>query len=66
MTDIYNILAGMGRNGDTELAHITEKEADILKLLGGSGTINPKTGLSEYHRQDATIDIDGSKKKNIS
>ena len=47
--DIYDILAGKGRNGDTELAHITKEESNILKMLGGSGTTNPWTGLPEYH-----------------
>jgi hypothetical protein len=37
-----------GRNGDTMLAHITPEEAGILQLLGGSGTINPETGLPEF------------------
>jgi hypothetical protein len=37
-----------GRNGDTILAHINPQEAGILKALGGSGTINPDTGLPEY------------------
>ena len=37
-----------GRNGDTLLAHITPAEANLLKNLGGSGTINPITGLPEY------------------
>jgi len=37
-----------GRNGDTMLAHITPQEAAVLKQMGGSGTINPKTGLPEY------------------
>jgi hypothetical protein len=37
-----------GREGDTVLAHITPQEAGILKLLGGSGTINPHTGLPEF------------------
>jgi hypothetical protein len=37
-----------GRDGDTVLAHISPEEAGILKLLGGSGTINPYTGLPEY------------------
>ena len=37
-----------GREGDTVLAHINPQEAGILKLLGGSGTINPYTGLPEY------------------
>lgn len=41
-------VAAEGRNGDTMLAHVTPKEAGILKALGGSGTINPKTGLPEY------------------
>ena len=36
-----------GRNGDTMLAHITPEEAELLKSVGGSGTINPKTGLPE-------------------
>ena len=39
-----------GRNGDTLLAHITPAEANLLKAFGGSGTINPTTGLPEYYR----------------
>ena len=41
-------LAAMGRHGDTMLAHINPREADMLKRMGGSGTINPRTGLPEY------------------
>jgi hypothetical protein len=41
-------LASKGRGGDTMLAHINPEEAGILKALGGSGTINPETGLPEY------------------
>lgn len=37
-----------GRGEDTVLAHITPQEAGILQLLGGSGTINPHTGLPEF------------------
>lgn len=37
-----------GRNGDTVLAHINPTEQKILKAHGGSGTINPETGLPEY------------------
>lgn len=37
-----------GRNGDTILAHINPLEAAMLKKMGGSGTINPKTGLPEF------------------
>jgi hypothetical protein len=41
-------MRGYGRNGDTMLAHINPEEAMILKAMGGSGTINPDTGLPEY------------------
>ena len=41
-------LQSKGRNGDTILAHINPQEAGILKALGGSGTINPHTGLPEF------------------
>ena len=37
-----------GRYGDSVLAHINPKEAALLKRMGGSGTINPKTGLPEF------------------
>mgnify|MGYP006995905929 CR=1 FL=1 len=41
-------LAKMGRGGDTMLAHINPQEARMLRERGGSGTINPNTGLREY------------------
>jgi hypothetical protein len=41
-------LQDMGRGGDTILAHINPQEAALLKRMGGSGTINPNTGLPEY------------------
>ena len=37
-----------GRNGDTELAHVNPLEAMMLKKMGGSGSINPDTGLPEF------------------
>jgi len=37
-----------GRYGDTMVAHINPQEAALLKSLGGSGTINPTTGLPEF------------------
>ena len=37
-----------GRNGDTILAHINPQEAAFLKSMGGSGKINPRTGLPEF------------------
>ena len=39
-----------GRHGDSIVAHINPQEAGILKALGGSGTINPTTGLPEFFR----------------
>jgi hypothetical protein len=41
-------LARQGRHGDTELAHVNPREKAMLKSMGGSGTINPNTGLREY------------------
>ena len=41
-------LASLGRHGDNMLAHINPREAAMLKRMGGSGTINPRTGLPEY------------------
>jgi hypothetical protein len=37
-----------GRYGDTVLAHINPQEALMLRAMGGSGTINPATGLPEF------------------
>jgi len=47
-------LQSKGRYGDTVLAHINPQEAGILKALGGSGTINPDTGLPEYFLKKIT------------
>ena len=41
-------IAAQGEDGDTELAHINSYEAKLLKSIGGSGTINSKTGLKMY------------------
>jgi hypothetical protein len=46
----YKKVAKLGRFGDTQLAHVTPEEANLLKALGGSGTINPYTGLPENFR----------------
>jgi len=45
---LAQILQKQGRGNDTVLAHITKKEAERLKKQGGSGTINPNTGLPEF------------------
>ena len=41
-------LQAHGRHGDTMLAHINPREAAMLQQAGGSGTINPHTGLPEF------------------
>jgi hypothetical protein len=41
-------LQSLGRNGDSILAHISPKEARMLKSKGGAGTIHPVTGLLEF------------------
>jgi hypothetical protein len=48
LADVASYLAAQGRNGDTMLAHITPEEAQLLRARGGSGTINPVTGLPEF------------------
>jgi hypothetical protein len=45
---IARLLQDKGRNGDTILAHINPREAALLREQGGSGTINPETGLMEF------------------
>jgi hypothetical protein len=41
-------LQAQGRGGDKILAHIMPEEAAMLKRMGGSGTVNPATGLLEF------------------
>ena len=45
---LAEMLRSKGRGKDTMLAHITPKEAALLKRRGGSGSINPDTGLPEF------------------
>lgn len=48
MKKTAGLLQAQGRHGDTILAHINPQEAKMLKAAGGSGTINPETGLPEF------------------
>jgi hypothetical protein len=50
MNPIAAGIASLGRNGDTMLAHITPQEARMLRRAGGSGSINPATGLPEFFK----------------
>jgi len=48
MRKMAMMLQRQGRKGDKMLAHINPQEARMLKRRGGSGTINPMTGLPEF------------------
>jgi hypothetical protein len=45
---LYNDIAEKGEAEDTELAHINEFEAQLLKRVGGLGKKNPITGLRGF------------------
>jgi len=47
-TSLGHTLSRLGRYGDTMIAHIHPHQARMLQRAGGSGTINPRTGLREY------------------
>jgi hypothetical protein len=48
LKDAASKVRAAGRSGDTMLAHINPREAEMLRKAGGSGSINPKTGLPEF------------------
>jgi hypothetical protein len=48
LASIAQLLRSKGRGKDSILAHINPREAALLKRAGGSGTINPETGLPEF------------------
>jgi len=56
---IASMLSSKGRGNDTLLAHITPREAQILKAAGGSGTTNPETGLLEFYDGEGAFDTGG-------
>ena len=41
-------VAAAGRGGDELLAYLSPASVEILKKMGGSGSINPATGLHEF------------------
>lgn len=45
---LAELIRSQGRGRDTILAHITPQEAALLKKRGGSGSMNPSTGLPEF------------------
>ena len=57
LMEIARMLEKKGRGNDTILAHITKKEAQMLKDAGGSGTVNPDTGLLEFYDGDGGYNL---------
>lgn len=56
--ELAEMLRQLGRGRDTVLAHITPEEAQMLRDQGGSGTINPDTGLPEFQEEGFDPDYD--------
>jgi hypothetical protein len=48
LASLAELLRSKGRGKDTILAHINPREAALLKKAGGSGNINPETGIMEF------------------
>lgn len=57
---LAEMIRAKGRGKDTVLAHITPREAALLKKRGGAGTINPDTGLLEYYEDDPYVSDEDS------
>ena len=53
--ELAEMLRQMGRGRDKVLAHITPEEADMLIQAGGSGSINPNTGLPEFQPMNYSL-----------
>jgi hypothetical protein len=63
LSALAQIIKSKGRGKDTVLAHITPKEAALLKARGGRGSTNPDTGLPEFDDEMAApqeLDAGGS------
>jgi gas vesicle protein len=54
---IGDMLAQQGRNGDTMMAHVNPQEMQMLQSLGGSGSINPATGMPEFFLKRAVRSV---------
>ena len=55
-SSLDDYIASQGRGRDTLVAHMSPREAMILKKMGGSGGINPKTGMMEFYDSDSEGD----------
>jgi hypothetical protein len=52
LASLAELLRSKGRGKDTILAHINPREAALLKKAGGSGDINPETGIMQFQDED--------------
>ncbi len=52
VAQLAEMIRQFGRGDDKILAHITPEEAAMLKEQGGSGEINPMTGLPEFQEEE--------------
>ncbi len=52
VAQLAEMIRRFGRGEDKILAHITPEEAAKLREMGGSGDINPMTGLPEFQEDD--------------
>jgi hypothetical protein len=57
-----DMIAAQGRGGDELLAFLSPESVVALKRMGGSGTINPVTGLPEFKGSPVKRAIDAVKK----
>ena len=46
--DAVERVAAQGRGGDELLAYLSPQSVELLKKMGGAGSINPATGLHEF------------------
>lgn len=58
LSGLARLMSLKGREGDTMLAHINPMEAKMLQAMGGSGSLNPHTGLPEFYSVNDTDDDD--------
>jgi hypothetical protein len=56
LAEMTQRVASAGRGGDEELAYLSPSARDMLKRMGGAGTVNPATGLPEFF-ETATLAI---------
>jgi hypothetical protein len=66
MSGISSLLALKGRQGDSELVHMSKPEMNVLRSMGKL-TINPRTGLPEaFNLEEAFSGIAGLMNQDVS